>query len=135
MENNFKCWKEIDASNVTEQMVLSISGGTYALLPASKKDIEIGTPCLNWWYIEKKYKTQIAGLGQVYYDIKSEIQKLLFEELIFKGTECIGVYHDELIFIFDDNKTHYQEKYLGEMPTGPDQGIDFYDYYYLRSSR
>ena len=64
----------------------------------------------------------------------SEMQKITFEELIFKGGECIGAYHDELVFLFDDEKTHYQEKYLGEMKISHDQEIYFYDYYYLHAN-
>ena len=58
--------------------------------------------------------------------------KIGFEELIFEGGKCIGVYHDELIFLIYHEKTYHQKKYLGEMITGPDQAVDFYDYCYLR---
>ena len=75
----------------------------------------------------------MAGLGRVYYEMRSEFQNLSFEELIFSDGECIGVYHDELVFLFDDEKTRSQKKYLGSVPTGHDQEIDYYDYYDLQS--
>ena len=132
MESNFKCWKTVDGSESAEQKVLQIDGEAYAFQNATEEEIQNGTFCLDNLYIERKYKTQVAGLGQVYYDMKSEMQELCFEELIFNGEICIGTYHDELVFLWNNEKTHYQEKYLGEMPTGPDQAITFYDYYYLR---
>ena len=133
MKSNFKCWKITDGSDVADQKVLMIDKESYALLPATEEEVTAGKLCLDRWYVERKYKTQTAGLGQVYYGMKSEIQELSFEELIFSNGECIGAYHDELVILFDNEKTHYREKYLGEMPTGPDQSISFYDYYYLRS--
>ena len=132
MESNFKCWKIDDGSESAEQKVLRIAEETYALQDATEEEVGIGTRCLDCWYVERKYKTQVAGLGQVYYEMRSDVQELCYEELIFDAGMCIGAYHDELIFLWSNEKTHYQEKYLGEMPTGPDQAITFYDYYYLR---
>lgn len=131
MEGNIKCRKIADESSIAEQMIIRIDKDAYALQNATEEEVKAGIRCLDKWYVERKYKTQVAGLGRVYYDMKSEMQELCFEELIFKGGECIGAYHDELVFLFDNEKTHYQKKYLGEMPTGPDQAIEFYDYYYL----
>jgi len=133
MEGNFKCWKPFDGNEAVQSKVLQIDREAYALQNATEEEVENGTACLDRWYIERKYKTQVAGLGQVYYDMKSEMRELCFEELIFNGGMCVGAYHDELIFLWSNEKTHYQEKYLGEMPTGPDQAITFYDYYYLRA--
>ena len=133
MESNFKCWKMTDGSDADEQKIIHIDGVAYALLFATEEEVEIGTRCLNQWYVERKYKTQVCGPDhpRPYYDMKSEMQELCFEALIFCRGECIGAYHDELIFLFGNEKTHYREKYLGEMPIGPDQAITFYDYYYL----
>jgi len=100
---------------------------------ATPEEIEAGKSSLDKWYVLRKYKKQVCGLhhNTPAYVFEMEDQELTFEELIFLKGECIGAYHDELIFLFDDKRTHYQEKYLGEMPTGPDQAIEFYDYYYL----
>lgn len=136
MENNYRCWKLVQDGDAGEQKILRIDEDTYALRSATGEEIRLGTDRLCKWYVERKYKTQQSGGGleRPIYPMHSEIQKITFEELIFKGDECIGVYHDELIFLFDDEKTHYQEKYLGEMKISADQGIDFYDYYYLHSN-
>lgn len=133
MINNLVCLKPISPSEASGDGALKIDGVFYAVSPATKRELECGSECLAAYFVERQYKTQVAGLGRVYYDMKSEAQELRFEELIFNGTECIGAYHDEMVFIFDDKATHYQQKYLGEMPTGPDQSISFYDYYYLRT--
>ncbi|MBE6587560.1 MAG: hypothetical protein E7647_03995 [Ruminococcaceae bacterium] len=131
MEAIFKCWK------ITDESTTGIRIGTdaYASLPAAEEEIKAGALCLEKWYVERKYKTQVCTPDhpRPYYDIKSEIRSIRFEELIFKDSQCIGVCHDGLIMLFDDEKTHYREKYLGEMPTGHDQSITFYDYYYLHS--
>ena len=132
MEGNFKCWKISNGNESAEQKILRIDADTYTVQDADAEEIGNGTYCIEKLYVERKYKTQVAGLGQVYYDMRSEMQELCFDELIFNGGICIGAYHDGLIFLIDNEKTHYQEKYLGEMPTGPDQSITFYDYYYLR---
>ena len=133
MERDFKCWRKVSGSNVVGQRCFSIGTDAYVFQNATEEEAETGARCLNEWYVERRYKTQIAGLGRIYYDMRSEMQELHFEELIFNDGECIGAYHDEIVFLFNDEKTHYAEKYLGEMPTGPDQGIAFYDYYYLHS--
>lgn len=136
MEMNYKCWKIADAIDTTEQKTLRIGEDTYTLLSVTGKEIRVGTDRLCKWYVERKYKTQQCGGGleRPIYPMHSEMQKISFEELIFKGGECIGIYHDELVFLFDDEKTHFQQKYLGEMKISADQGIDFYDYYYLHSN-
>ena len=131
MGSNFRCLKPTNGIDDAEQAVVFLNGTAYTLQDAAEDEVRVGTYCLDKWYIERKYKTQVAGLGQVYYEMRSELQELCFEELIFCGGVCIGAYHDALVFLFDDEKTHDREKYLGEMPTGPDQGIAFYDYYYL----
>lgn len=133
MESKYICWQIAQVSDDCEQKTLPIGEDTYTLQDAAGKQIRLGTDCLGKWYVERKYKTQVAGLGRVYYEMRSEIQKLSFEELIFKGGACIGVYHDELVFLFDDEKTHYQKKYLGSIPISHDQEIDYYDYYYLHA--
>ena len=133
MDSNFKCWKIADGSDVGEQAVLRLEEDVYALQDATADEVEAGTRCLATWYVERKYKTQVCGPDGRYYDMKSEMQELSFEELIFCSGECIGAYHDGLIFLFGDEKTHYREKYLGEMPISADQGISFYDYYYLHA--
>jgi len=135
MKSNLKCWRITDGSDASEQKTIRIAEDTYTLQDATEEEVEAGTLCLDRWYVERKYKTQVCepGRSSPYYDMKSEIHELSFEELIFNCGECIGAYHDELVFLFDDEKTHYQEKYLGEMKISYDQGIDFYDYYYLHS--
>ena len=61
------------------------------------------------------------------------MQSIPFEELIFSDGDCIGVYHEECVMIFADERTHERKKWLGEMITGPDRSVDIYDYYYLRT--
>ena len=127
--SNLKCLKK---ANEGDTEAMRIGENLYNLQDATEDEVEAGTLCLNKWYVERKYKTQVAGLGSVCYEMRSERQELRFDELIFNSGICIGAYHDGLIILFDDEKTHYQEKYLGEMPTAPDQSVTFYDYYYLR---
>lgn len=133
MADNYRCWKLAQACDDNEQKVLCIGDKIYTLQDVTGKEIRLGTDCLCKWFMDRKYKTQVAGLGRVYYEIRSEFQNLSFEELIFSDGECIGVYHDELVFLFDDEKTRSQKKYLGSVPTGHDQEIDYYDYYDLKS--
>lgn len=133
MQTNLKCWKKAGEDPSDEKNSLQVGNEKYLLRDASDSEIALGKLCLEGWYVERKYKTQVAGLGRVYYEMRSDFCDLGFEELIFDGENFIGAYHDELIFLFDDAKTHYIEKYLGEMPTGADQSILFYDYYYLHS--
>ena len=136
MENNHRCWKSAQDGYAGEQKILRIGEDTYTLQDTTGKEIKMGTDRLSKWYVERKYKTQQCGGGleRPLYPMHSEMQKITFEELIFKGGECIGAYHDELVFLFDDEKTHYQEKYLGEMKISHDQEIYFYDYYYLHAN-
>ena len=136
MEGNYKCWKMAEASDDCGQKVLRVNEDAYTLQDATGKEIRLGTDRVSKWYVERKYKTQQCGGGleRPIYPMHSEMQKITFEELIFKGGECIGAYHDELVFLFDDEKTHYQEKYLGEMKISHDQEIYFYDYYYLHAN-
>ena len=136
MEKTYQCWKETDVSDGSRQKTLHIGEDTYTLQEATGKEIRLGTDRLCKWYVERKYKTQQCGGGweRPNYPMHSEIQKISFEELIFKAGQCIGIYHDELIFLFDDEKTHFRQKYLGEMKISADQGIDFYDYYYLHAN-
>lgn len=131
MENDYKCWKIAPDSDPGEEKTLRVGEDTYTLQDAAGEEIRIGTGCISTWYVERKYKVQVAGLGRVYYEMRSEMQKISFEELIFNHGQCIGAYHDELIFLFDDEKTHDQQKYLGSVPISHDQEIDYYDYYYL----
>ena len=128
--SNLKCLKR---ANEGDNEAMRIGENLYTLLDATEDEVEAGTLCLNKWYVERKYKTQVCepGRSSPYYDMRSEMQELSFEELIFNGGDCIGAYHDELVFLFDDEKTHFHQKYLGEMKISHDQGIAFYDYYYL----
>ena len=136
MENNDRCWKLAQDGDAGEQKILRVGEDTYTLHSATGQEIRLGTDRLCKWYVDRKYKTQQCGGGleRPIYPMHSEMQKISFEELIFKGGECIGAYHDELVFLFDDEKTHYQQKYLGSMKISYDQEIDFYDYYYLHSN-
>ena len=115
MRNKFKCTRIVTKCDATP------------------REIRAGMRCLEKWCISRKYKKQVAGLhpGIPAYEIGIEFHELAFEELIFMNGKCIGAYHDELVFLFDDEKTHFHQKYLGEMKISYDQGIDFYDYYYL----
>lgn len=132
MESVFKCWKPVSEGDSTDERVIKIDGAAYTLQDATEEEIENGRFCLENLCIERQYKTQVAGLGRVYYDMRSEMPKIGFEELIFGDGKCIGVYHAELIFLIYHEKTHYQKKYLGEMITGPDRSVEFYDHFYLR---
>lgn len=134
MEKEYKCWKISPNSDPGEEKVLRVGEDTYTLQDAAGKEIRIGTGCISAWYVERKYKVQVAGLGRVYYEMRSEMQEIAFEELIFDHGQCIGAYHDELVFLFDDEKTHYRQKYLGSVPISHDQEIDYYDYYYLHAN-
>ena len=131
--SNLKCWKKVGEGD-TEKM-LRIAEDVYSLREATDEELAAAALCLDKWYVERKYKTQVCepGRSRPYYDMKSEVQELCAEELIFNDGECIGARHNELIFLFDDEKTHYQEKYLGAMKVSYDQEIYFYDYYYLHS--
>ena len=133
MENEYKCWKKAETDNNGEKS-LQVGEDTYTLQDATGKEIQLGLDCRNKWYVERKYKVQVAGLGQVYYEMRSEMQEIAFEELIFNHGQCIGAYHDGLVFLFDDEKTHYRQKYLGSVPISYDQEIDYYDYYYLHKA-
>ena len=128
--SNLKCLKK---ANEGDTEAMRIGENLYNLQDATEDEVEAGTLCLNKWYVERKYKTQVCEPGRCspYYDMRSEMQELSFEELIFNGGECIGAYHDELVFLFDNEDTHHQEKYIGELPTGHDQSIEFIDYYDL----
>ena len=130
--SNFKCLKK---ATEADDKALRIEDTIYTLQDAAEEEIAAGKLCLEEWYVERKYKTQVCepGRSRPYYDMKSEMHELSFEELIFDGGECIGAYHDEVIFLFNDNKTYDQQKYLGSMKISHDQEIDFYDYYYLHN--
>ena len=131
--SDFKCLKKTNENDA--EKAVRIGDSLYTLQAATEDEWKAGTLCLGKWHVERKYKTQVCepGRSSPYYEMKSEWQEIAFEELIFDGGKCIGAYHDELIFLFGDEKTHSHEKYLGEMKTGYDQGIDFYDYYDLRA--
>lgn len=131
MEGNYRCWKAAQADAGSEQKVLRLGEESFTLQDATEEQIRQGAERLCNWYLERKYKTQVAGLGRVYYEMRSEYQNFVFEELIFSGGQCIGACHDELVFLFDDEKTHSQKKYLGSVPVSHDQQIDYYDFYEL----
>ena len=131
---NYVCWKSADPS-ATEGEVLKIGDGVFTRVTPTALMLSNGKICLDVLYIERKYKTQVStpDRPRPYYDYRIEEQTIPFDELVFNDDEiCIGVYHEGLLFMIYDTSTHYREKYLGEMPTGPDQSISFYDYYYLR---
>ena len=115
MRNKFKCTRIVTKCDATP------------------REIRAGMRCLEKWCVSRKYKKQVAGLhpGIPAYEIEMECHELAFEELIFMKGKCIGAYHDELVFLFDNEDTHHQEKYIGELPTGHDQSIEFIDYYDL----
>lgn len=131
---NLICWKLADAS-MSESDALKIGDKLYTRQAPTELEIDNGSYALSVLYIERKYKTQVSSPDRPrpYYDYKSEEQPIRFDELIFEDERCIGVYHEGLVFMIYDESTYCREKYLGEMPTGPDQSISFYDYYYLRA--
>lgn len=114
MEENYKCIK------VTRE-------------EANEQELEAGMRCIKKWYITKKGKTQKCGpeSPHPWYEDVMEDHDLSLDRLIFFEGKCIGVYFEEMIFLFDVRDTHFQKKYLGEIPTSHDQSISFYSYYYL----
>ena len=134
MTDDMKCWKVIDKSKVTDQTVIHIGTNMYALQVATKEEIKEGNICQKEWYVERQYEVQRCGLysPRPYWEKRSEQQSILFEELIFCGGECMGIYHAECIMLFDNEKTHRQEKYLGEIPLGPESSHYLYDHYTLK---
>ena len=133
MATEWKCWKAVADVDGAEA-VLRIESDIYALREATADEVCVGRRCLENWYLLRKYKTQVCSPDhpRPYYDFKDEVCEIGFGELIVREGCCIGVYHEGLVFLFEQPSTHYRQKYLGEMPTGPDQAIEFYDYYYLR---
>lgn len=134
MADNMKCWKITDTANITEQPIIHIFSDSFALQDATDDEIKKGEICLTEWNIEREYRVQSCGPDSpnAYFDWRSEMQSIPFGELIFRSGECIGIYHEECVFLFDDEKTHRQKKWLGEWITGPDRSIDVYDYYNLK---
>ena len=133
MNDTLRCWKRAVSYEIGEKdEVLTFNGEPFTRQAPTPLEKSNGEICLKMLYIERKYKVQSAGLGKVCYDYKTENLDLKFDELIFEDEICVAVYHDGLIFLLSDGEDHCTEKYLGEMPTGPDQSVLFYDYYYLR---
>jgi len=128
-----KCWKIIDKSKVAKQQVIHVGTNTYALQATTEEEIKEGSICQNEWCVERQYEVQVCGLDtpRPYWDKRSEQQSIPFEELIFCDGECLGIYHAECIMLFDNKKTHRQEKYLGEVPLGPESSHYEYEYYCL----
>lgn len=129
-----KCWKLINDNYETNEKTLKISTNTFAQLIATEEEINIGEKILTIYDIEKEYKVQVCSPEhpRPYYEMRTIIETVPFEELIFDDNECIGICHEELVFLFNDIKKYNQAKYLGEMIVGPDNSISFYDYYHLK---
>ena len=131
MKKPLACYKPLRTESGASDAPFRIAGVPYAQNTVTEEERAACARPLAEYYVERRYKTQVAGLGQVYYDMKSEISELTFEELILLDGECIGAFHAEHVFLFADERTHSVQKYLGEMPTSADQGIPFYEYYDL----
>lgn len=134
MGNNRKCWKTADNADTAEQPIIHVGASTYSLQNATEEEIEKGNACLSEWSVELEYEVQVSGPGipRAYLDTRTKSQSVSFDELIFRGGECIGIYHAELIMLFDDEGTHRQRKFIGEFITGPDRTHCAYDYYILK---
>ena len=103
---------------------------------ATAEEIERGNECLSRWSVVREYEVLVSGysVSHSYLDRKGEQESVPFGELIFWDGECIGICHAECVFLFADEKTHFQKKYLGEFITGPDRTRDVYDHYVLKKS-
>lgn len=132
-----KCWKITDEADAAGQAVIRVGTSTYALQDATEEEIWTGKIWQAVWCVEREYMVQVCGpdAPRGYWDRRSETERISFDELIFCGGECIGIYHNECTMLFDDENTHSQKKWLGEVITGPERSIDVYDYYNLKRSK
>ena len=133
MTNMLKCWKNTDASNLCDQALLRIGESVYTLGEATKDERKKGSQKLSMWRVERQYQVQVCGPDspRPYYEWRNEVVEIPFEELIFSDGECIGIYHEDCVLLFDDPKTHRRPKWLGEFIIGPDRTFDAYDFYLL----
>lgn len=92
--SNLKCLKK---ANEGDTEAMRIGENLYNLQDATEDEVEAGTLCLNKWYVERKYKTQACepGRSSPYYDMRSEMQELSFEELIFNDGDYTGEIEDQ----------------------------------------
>ena len=132
IEDNPKCWKITD--NSADGAVITIGDNHYTQQTATDMEMVDGELCLAEWVVEREYMVQSCGPDspRAYCDWRSEMLEIPFEELVFCDGECIGICHNECVMLFDDESTHRRKKWLGEIITGPDMGIDVYDYYNLK---
>ena len=133
MSNAKKCLKVHNLSELSEKESVRIGECDFSLQYATEREITIGERALVKWRVERLYEVQVCGPSapRGYLDKRVEILTIPFEELIFRHGECIGIYHDGCAMLFDDEKTHLREKWIGEFITGPDRTYDAYDYYRL----
>ena len=136
MTDNVKCWKIVATSDRGVQSLLRVGENTFSPQFADEEEKAEGLRLLTEWHVERLYEVQVCGpdAPRGYLDRRVEVQDIAFDELIFSGGKCIGIYHEECIMLFDDETTHRQEKWIGEFITGPDRTHDAYDYYYLVKS-
>ena len=133
MMNTAKCLKIANKPDRSTIDVILIGDCYFALQDATAKEVERGNAALEGWRVERQYQVQVCGPDspKPYFDWRRETVTIPFDELIFLGGDCIGVCHEGCVMLFDDEKTHRQKKWIGEFVTGPDRGIDVYDYYEL----
>ena len=118
MADNMKCLKATDGT-VADKTAINVGESTYSSQAANKEEIKEGYICRLRWRVMRQC------------DGESEMQSIPFDELIFKNGKCIGIYHADIIMLFDDENTHEQKKWVGEVVTGHDQGYDVYETYSL----
>lgn len=130
-----KCWK--NANTLPENGVQALTVGTYTLiqLDATEEEIKAGNAALSEWTVVLRYQSQVCGGSagmKPYYEWHDVPEEIPFEELISLDGEIVGVYHKELVMLFDDESTHFQKKFIGEFITGPDRTYCAYDDYVLK---
>lgn len=137
MLKNQKCWKMIDQEAVENQTIIHIGMHAYTLQRADQTEIAEGNSCLNEWQLHRQYEVQLCGPGSAhpYYEWRWETKTIPFENLIFAHGECIGIYYDECLMLFDHSRTHLHKRYLGEIPLGPESVHEVYEYYCLKKIR
>lgn len=86
-----KCWKITDESKITDQKVIRIGVNAHTLQEADEEEIEDGTYCQPRWKILLQNPEQ-----------KNKLVSISFDELIFRDKECVGVYHEGNIMLFED---------------------------------
>ena len=129
-----KCLKSANTIGHEAEAVIHIGGTAFTLQDATEDEVKVGNACLGEWQVVLEYDVQVCGPGisRPYYDKRYEVIEVGFDELIFAEGECVGIYHEEMIFLFTDESTHRQKKYLGEFIVGPDRTYDAYDHYVLK---